>query len=281
VLTKSSKLVIGPCLVLVMLFTLVACSNGLAPGEELPSAEELVAGVVEAQDNLTTGRQDFDMDMNLKVTSAGISGTVTMSMSGEVAADFLSREMQMDMNVYMKMSAQGQTQTQEVDMLMYILDDVGYIKTDMPGQPGDWEKASLSELDLEDIWEAANYISSYADLLEGADITIQKVQTVNGVPCYVVEVRPSKASLADFVEQQQAATDTELGIDYSEMFQDFTVKYWIAKDSYDIIKATVNATLHLEQAGDEYSGNMTMTANGWDYGESISIEPPAAALNAE
>jgi hypothetical protein len=26
---------------------------------------------------------------------------------------------------------------------------------------------------------------------------------------------------------------------------------------------------------------MTMTANGWDYGETISIEPPAAALNAE
>jgi hypothetical protein len=281
VLKKSSKLVIGPCLVLVMLFTLVACNNGLAPGEELPSAEEVIEGVIEAQDNLTSGRQDFDMDMDLRVTSGGVSGRVIMSMSGEVAADFLSREMQMEMNIYMKMSAQGQTQSQEMDMLMYIIDDVGYVKADMPGEPGEWEKAPLSALELEDIWEAANYISSYADLLEGSDITVQKVQTVNGVSCYVIEVRPSKASLADFVEQQQLAADTGFPFDYSEMFQSFAVKYWIAKDSYDIIKATVEATLQLEEGGDEFSGSMTMTANGWDYGESISIEPPAAALNAE
>jgi len=281
VLRKSSKLVISSCLVLVMLFTVVACSNGLAPGEELPSAEELIAGVIEAQDNLTTGRQDFDIDMTMNVTYSGMTGKLTMSMSGEVAADFLNREMQMEMNVSQKVSAEGQTQSQDIDMLMYIIDDMSYMKADMPGEPGEWEKASLSAIELEDIWEAANYISAYADLLEGSDITVLKVQKVNGVSCYVIEVRPSKASLADFVEQQQLAADTGLPFDYSDMFQSFTVKYWVAKDSYDITKATVEATLELNEAGYEISGSMNMTANGWDYGKAISIEPPAAALNAE
>ena len=277
---KISKLVVGSCLVLVMLCTLVACNGGLASDEELPSAEEIIAGVIAAQANLTTGRQDFDMDMDMKVTSGGITGEVNMSMSGEVAADFVNRKMQMEMSASMRMSAEGQTQSQEMDMLMYLIDDMGYMKTDMPGESGEWEKYSLSELELEETWEAANYISAYADLLEQSDITILKEQKVNGVSCYVIEVEPSKASLANLIAQQQLATDADIGLDYSEMFKDFTVKYWVAKDSYDLIKATVEATLELEEAGEKLEGSMTMTANGWDYGEPIDIELPAAALNA-
>jgi len=281
VIRKCFRMLFSSCLVLVLLCTVVACDSGLAPGEELPSAEEIIEGVIEAQANLTTGRQDFDMDMTMNIAYSGMTGKVTMSMSGEIAADFSNRELEAEMSMSQKVSAEGQTQSIKGDILMYIIDDTEYTKMEMPGEYSGWQKYTLSTFELDEIWEAANYISAYADLLEDSDITVRKVQTVNGVRCYVVDVQPTMSGLANLIEQQELAADTGLPFDYSDMFKSFFVRYWIAKDSYDIIRATVEATLELEEAGYDISGSMQMTANGWDYGEPISIDVPAAALNAD
>jgi len=270
------RMALGSCLALVMLCTLVACN-----GEVLPPVDEIVDGFLEAQENITTCRQEINMDMNMKITSGGQSGRIVISMRADGDMNFPDREMRMDMNMTMSISAAGQSERIEGDILMYVIDDAEYTKIDMPGEYSGWQKSILSAFELEQTWSEASYTSALADLLEGSDATVKKVQNIGGVPCYLLEVRPSTSALADFIEQQQLGDVADLGFDFSEMFRSFTIRYWIAKDSYDIMKGIIDATLYMEEAGDKLEGSMTLELNARDYGVPVSIELPAAALMAD
>jgi hypothetical protein len=285
------KRILAISLVLVAVLSFTACEGG----EELPAAEEIVDGAIEAMDDVRT--QEFDMDMSLDMAgeAEGEQVEITMEMAMSGAVDIVNRKMRAGITMNMAMPEEG-----EMDMAaeMYLLDNEIYTMMDIPGMGSEWQKTELTEEQWEEMMEVINLAKSQLELLEVAKVTVTGTEKVEGVDCYVLKLTPDADKLWQIVMEQtevagvlpdfgEILDEDVIEERLQEIFKSFSVKQWVAKDTYFMMKAEMEMDVQLsaEDMGyPEEEGEMRMgIAINWlayNYNQPISIVLPPEAEEA-
>ena len=267
----------------------------------LPSVDEVVANVAVALQELTTWRVDLGMDMDFEA-SGPEGGHVTWSMKKRSAIDLPDRGMEMDMSI----SVVAPGEEMEMQTALYLTGDTLYVRTNTPGMEQQWTKETLSDAEIEALWEtlaSTLFPGLQADLLEAFQLEVRGVREEGGVSCYLLEGSPDMQAL--FKRPSGAVVEDDdlyaltvfgglmrlglgMGMDptqalpfgVSEMLQDTRFSYWIARDSYNLVHSEMRATVSIEVEGTEVEGDIEITSWFYSYGEEVSIDLPPEAEEA-
>jgi len=281
---------------IVMAFSFIAC-KGETEGEteeelEVPSAQEIVDRLIELTDSVRTYQFDMDMTMKMSGESEGKPVEVRTDMDYTGALDMENQEIMMDMTMNM---ATPDEEEIRMAMAIYIIGDMMYMMTDIPMMYMDtsWMKSEVPEGMWEEISGQMNQIESMVEILDAAQVEVTGTEKVGGIDCYVVEVTPDLKQLWEMVVKNAAAAG-EIGAflgeaedHLDEILRWFSVKYWIAKDTYFLAKMEMDMTMHLtpeamgypEEEG-EVAMNITMAMLAYDYNKPVSIILPPEAEDA-
>ncbi|GAI30388.1 unnamed protein product, partial [marine sediment metagenome] len=194
------KKILPMALVLVVVFSFAACVGG-------PSAQEIVDGVIESLDDISTYQFDMDMAMEAAGEAEGEAFEMTMTMGFSGALDLENRQMRADTTMSMALPGEDEM---EMGMEMYIIDDVGYMMTDMLGMEPTWMKSEISEADWEEVSEGMSQAESQLELLQGAQVEVIGSETVKGIDCYVLQLTPDMGQLWQTVMQQTQVAGEEI-----------------------------------------------------------------------
>jgi len=280
-------------LVLVAVLSFTACEGG----QELPSAEEIIDGVIEAMGDVRT--QEFDMNMAMGMAGEAedetFSMTMEMAMSG--AVDIENKQMRMEMA--MSMATPGEEEEVDMGVEVYLLDDEVYMMMDVPGMESAWRKSELTEEQWEEMMEVINLAESQLELLDMANVRITGTEEIKGVDCYVLQLTPDMEQLWNLAQEQMELSGQELPafgevIDedvieeyLQEIFHSFSVRQWVAKDTYFLMKAEVDMDMELNPEAFGYpeeEGLMTMdiamSLLAYNYNQPVSIVLPPEAEEA-
>jgi outer membrane lipoprotein-sorting protein len=269
-------------LVLVVVFSFAACV-----GEA--SAQEIVNGTFESVDDITSYQFDVDMTMDVAGEAEGEAFEMNMMMGCNGVLDLENR--QMTANITMSMVVPGEDEL-EVEMEIYLLDDMVYMMTEVSVIGPMWMKSEISEGDWAEMSEGMRLTESQLELLESAEVKVLASETIKGIDCYVLQLTPDMEQLWQTVMQQAQVTGEEIlpEVDETfleEVFRNFSVKQWFAKDTYFLTKAEMDMTMELtpeamgypEEEG-EMSMDITMILFAYDYNKPVSIVLPVGAREA-
>jgi outer membrane lipoprotein-sorting protein len=279
---KMWKKIVSVFLVLVMVLSFTACSKE-------PSAQEIIDGVIESYDNIKT--YQFELDMNMHATGEAegeaLEHTVMMDNSGTLDLE----------NLQMKVDLTAGSGDEMISVESYIIDGMMYIRTDAirPAALGEQPMWVKQEAHVE-IWErmsASSGIENYKDLLRTAQVEVIGSEKVGGIDCYVLQLDPEKAEL------YQTAMDPVGGIGQAgmlppvpeellqEMFSSFSVKQWVAKDTYFLAKVEIDMNIEsttelMDYLGEEGETSLDITISflAYNYNQPVTIELPPEAEEA-
>jgi len=275
-------------LVLIIALSFVACTGGDEGEAGLPSAQEIIDGVIEAQDDIRTYQFDVDMtmDMAFEVEDEAFEQDMAMGFSG--ALDLENRQMIMDMT----MSTEIFEEAMEMSAEIYIIGNMVYTMVEDPETGSMWEKSEMTPEFWEEVNQYINQVEPQMELLEVVQVEVIGSEKVGGVDCYVLQLTPDMEQLWQLAMQQAGVTGElvlpDIGEEFlREAFKNFSVKQWVAKDTYFLTKVEMYMAMELtpEALGyPEEEGLMTMdiTMNllAYNYNQPVSIELPQEAEEA-
>ncbi len=280
--------ILAMSLVLVMALSFTACG-----GDGLPSEQEIVDGAIQALDDIRTYEFEMDMTMDMAGEAEGETFEATIEMDYSGALDIDNEEMRVAVTARAVVPGEDETET---SLEAYLIDGTGYSITTVPGTEPVWEKEELSGADWEETWEGVIEMMSLAEpqleLLEAAEVEVIGSELVEGVDCYVLRLTPDMAQLWDTIMQQATmGFGGGLGLpDFSEeildeAFYSLSVKQWIAKDTYFLMKVAIDATIELTaEAMQVTEGEMNidtvLNLLAYNYNQPVSIELPPEAEEA-
>jgi len=277
------KKVVAISLLLIIVLSATACN-----GDKLPSAEEIVAAILDSQQDIETYQMDMEMVMTITVEAEDETIEKHMGMDCSSSIDVANARMEMAIDTRMATPDAGEIEIAET---AYLIDNMMYIGMDMPVSMGGstWIKTQIPEEMLTEM----DQVESLTALIETAEITVLDSETVNGVDCYVVEVVPDADQLCELVSQQLQFMWDEIEIPVfageiiRKMYDNVSVTYYIAKETHFIICSSVDMFLELtpEDLGlPEEEGSITMDITtdmlAYDYNIPVSIELPPEAEDA-
>jgi outer membrane lipoprotein-sorting protein len=274
---KMWKKMASVSLVLVMVLSFSACTRE-------PSAQEIIDGVIESYDNIKTYQFELYMNMHAAGEAEGesLEHTVVMDNSGTLDLE----------NMLMKVNLSAGSGDETMRLESYIIDGVMYVKPEAPGEQSMWMK---QEAPVE-VWErmsASSGIENYKELLRTAQVEVTGSEKVDGIDCYVVQLDPEMAEL------YQTAMDPAGGIGQAgmlpqvpeellqEIFNSFSVKQWIAKDTYFLTKVEIDMNIEstpelMDYLGEEGETSLDITISflAYNYNQPVNIELPPEAEEA-
>ena len=282
----KAKTLVVVLLLAVLLLSGSACDGGEAPVGML--AEEIRDEAIAAEAELDTCQFGMDMTMDMRIVMDGETFDSAMVIDAEGAIDKPNEEMYMDMTMIMEMTGE---EDMEMSMAVYIVEDWMYAGQEMPGEPAMWLKMLMPEGMWEQISEQYDIVAQHLDVLLGVEVQLVGTETVDGTECYVLEVIPSMEELWALMQLAGAGEGLPPGLDFEELITDFSIRYWIAKDTYFTLKSAVELTMVLtpedlgippELAGEfDATVDMSMTGIMHHFNEAVSIELPPEAEAAE
>lgn len=274
-------------LVLILSFTLVGCEEGViiqdGAGLTQEEIDQIVANATTAQ--FDTVNLDIDTQMVVEVVGGSEAGEMTMVADGIGVMDMANKEMQMTMNMAINIPEMGE---REMAVEVFFVGEWMYSGIDIPDIGEQWIKVKATQ----DIWQQQSQIDQQIEFLKTAvEVKSLPGETVNGADCYVFEVIPSIEALGELLSQQ---TSSMGGMDFSQfnladLFQEMSVKEWIAKDSYQVMKTEIDMLMQIspEAVGateadfEKMTMDMNMGVRFYDYNQPVSITLPQEALNAQ
>ena len=278
------KKIMAISLLLVVFLSFTACGEGAEEDARLPPVQEIINGAIESFDNLKTYQFELDMTMHTtgEVEGEATEHTVTMINSGTLDLE----------NLQMKADMSADSDEGMMRLEMYIIDGMMYAKPETPEEEPVWMKQEAPV----QVWETmsgASGLENYKGLLDTTQAKVIGSEKVKGVDCYVLQLTPALAEL------YQAAMDPAGGIGQAGMlppvpeellqdiFQSFSVKQWIARDTYFLIKAEIEMAIEttpelMEYLGEEVDVSVGITINflAYNYNQPVNIEMPQEALEA-
>jgi hypothetical protein len=281
------KNILTMSLVLVMVLSFNACAKETEEEVELPSAQEIVDGVIESFDNIRTYQFDTDVTMGMAGEAEGeaLEQTVTMDNSGTL--DLENVQMRADLTMNVNMAAPEEDEMEE-GVEMYIIDGMMYAMAKAPEEEPTWMKEEVPA----EAWEMLKEISrleTYKELLKTAQVKVIGSEKVKGVDCYVLQLTPEMAQLWQIAMEPTGRAGVgilptvpeEL---LQEVFSDFTVKQWVAKDTYFLMKAEIDMAMETTPEFMDYLGeegeitiDLTMSSLFYNYNQPVSIVLPPEA----
>jgi hypothetical protein len=242
----------------------------------LPSAQEVIDGVIEAQDDIRT--YEFEMDMTLEISSAALINDFIMTESFSGALDLNKREMRMDSTI---------NSPDEMREVMYLIDDMIYEMEEFSSEEFWHPPYEASE---EDWGQMSGYIvhesqiNQQLEFLKTAQVDIIGTDRVKGVNCYVLQLMPDLNQLWSFVIQNPVVeymwylqeTPTEAIL--QGIFSNISVRQWVAKDTYFLTKAEIYMTLDWTEEEGEVTWPMTINLLVYNHNQPLNIVVPDEAV---
>jgi hypothetical protein len=283
-MSATLKKILLLSLALVLSFSLVAfvgCKDNLTQEE----IDEIIANITSAE--YDTASFDMDMPMSVKVSGGSEAGTMTLAIVGSGVMDMVNREMQTTMDMAMDIPDEGE---QDISADVYLVDDWMYMGMDIPGYGSQWMKMEAPV----DMWQQQCPLEQQIELWEEAiEVKSLGSETVNGVECYVYEIKPNLEALSDMLAQQISGMGMDLMdfslFDLADFYKELSFKEWLAQDSYLPMKVEMKMVMEMsaEEFGDASGDFDKMTIDievnmdFYDYNQPVSIELPPEALDAE
>ena len=274
------KRIMAISLLLVVVISLSTC-------EKEPSEQGIVDGVIDSFDTIRTYQFDVDMTMDMasEVEGEVLDSTLMMDSSGTL--DLENLQMSVDLNVKMNT---------EMGLEIYIIDGIVYtFHFDMPESQGEepgWMKEKV-EAEVWEILKGVSGLEDYKELLETAQVKVIGNEKVKGVDCYVVQLTPDMAKLWQIGSEPQGGIGTGGFLApvpeefLEEIFRSYSVKQWIAKDTYFLMKAEIDMAMEttpelMSSLGEEgeMSVDITLSFLAYNYNQQVSIVLPPEAEEA-
>lgn len=272
-------------LVLVMVLPFTACGEGT----ESPLAQEIVDGATQALDDIRAYEFEMDTTLDMAGEAEGEAFEITMGIVSSGALDLDNRQIGLNMAVNVAMPEEDEM---EMTVEAYLIDNMGYSMMDAPGTDPTWEKEEVSEAEWEEVIEALMLARPQVELLESAEVEVIGSEKVKGVDCYVLRVTLDMVQLWETVRQQATLGFGE-EIGWPELTEEildkssysFSVKQWIAKDTYFLTKVEIAMAIELtaeamEVEEGEMSIDSAMTMLMYNHNQPVSIELPPEAEEA-
>lgn len=279
------KKILTMSLALVMVLSFAACAEEAGEEGGLPSAQEIVDGVIQSLDDIRTYQFDMDMTMDMAGEGEGEGETfeMTMVMDGSGALDFDNSEMRMDMTMSMAMPDEPEM---DMGMAIYLIDGMMYMLMEIPEMEPMWIKSEMPE----GYWEEMSQVQAQIELLEVAQVEVMGSERIGGIDCYVLQLTPDLEQLWQMVmEQAEMAGEMPdiTGELLQEMFRSFSVKQWIAKDTYFLAKVEIDMAMELTPEAMGFPGeegimtmDIAMSILAYNYNQPVSIVLPPEAEEA-
>ena len=274
-MSAAVKRILVLSLALILSFTLVGCGGELTQEE----VDRIITNVTTAQ--YDTVKIDMDMLMAVEVVGGSEPGEMTMVGGGSGVMDMANREMQMTMNMTMDIPELGE---QEMETEVYLVGEWMYTSVDIPEIGKQWIKMEVTQ----DIWQQQNQIEQQIELLKTAvEVNYLGSEAVNGTTCYVFEIVPSMEALGELLSQQAPGMDFSQ-LNLADLYKEMSVKEWIAKDSYQVMKTEVDMVMEMrpedvdatEADFEKMAMDINMGMRLYDYNQPVSITLPPEALDA-
>ncbi|GEM_PF-2672369 len=287
------KKVVTLCLGLVLLATagMAACQTSpttdTSPITKTPlTSQEILSNTLRANTTVQTVKFSGNTTVTVEVTGGTYPSMKPTARDFDVQLDNGHKAFQM---------------TQTVDPVIvgtpriyYIVDGLSYINYESRVEGGEWKKLKINQ-----VWAGYNEVEQQMKFLKTtANVTLQQDENVGGIDCYVLVVNPDMKVLTNWVLQQDyylnllgrgpGSSGNLIPIDLAGMFKIVSIKQWIAKDTYLIVRTDIQAVLEMSprdiRANDGDFEKMTVEVKGkckfFDYNQPITIELPEAARSA-
>lgn len=275
-------------LAVVFLLAVLSMSGFACGGEGLGvkmSAEEMEIKdkAIAAGAELDTYQLDGDMTMNMLMTIEGEAFVVSMAVDMVGAIDKSNKEMYTDMDIIMKMTGEEDI---EMSMGMYIVDNWIYVGMDIFGAGMMWLKTQMGAGD----WYEQDIVTQQLDILLDIEVELVGTDTVDGTECYVLDVKPDIDELWAMMKFMGAEEGLPPELDLEDVITDYSVRQWIAKDTYFTLKTTENLKMVFtpesfgippELVGEiDMIADMAIAITTHHINEPITIELPPEAEDA-
>ena len=254
----------------VAVVVVVAASITLLPRVEPVDLEELKSSLVNSLSGVETMRQEAHMT----VSTGGAQYIVEMSLVELI--DY--RGQKASFNVTMTVKSTPIATPVNTTIYLYYVNKTVYFAQEIPGAPLTWYK----QVAPEELWSQlftnpANITSMF---LNASDLEYLGVDVVNGVECFVVDVKPRMSELVNMTSlilgPQLTGTLRQLGVeDLSELIKDLDIKMWISKSEHLPLKQVMSMTMNIMNMNFQVSAEITSS-----YNLPISISLPEEAYNA-
>lgn len=227
--------------ILLMLVLIIALLPLTACGEELLPAGEVIDNVVIAMNEVETFQQDTDVTMQLYFMAEDMPSffplDIDIDLNAVTAHDLVNQAMKTAIELVVTGADEDSI---KVEMELYTLDGNIYVMMDYPILSPMWNKSEIPEM-LTQQMDASRILT---ELLQRMDMEVTGTESKEGVNCYVLEAAPdigriieSLAGLAGEYDPGLSDSDREM---IDRIFQDFTVKVWVARDTYRVIYADIH-----------------------------------------
>lgn len=257
-------------LVLLMVTAAIACGSS----EQEITGQELIDGILASAENQTTYRWEMNMGFTMSGTFEGEYGEMDYSMDNNGVVDMTAQEMEMDMTTIMNVRAN--TQSEETGIAKaYVMDDMAFVGIVSQVAPTEWVTGDVSG----DFWEQDS-VSQIIELCRGAEAKILGTETVKGIDCYKAEISPGMDELLEYMRSriEKEGLPAELT---ENSISSYSMKGWFAKDTFFPVKVHEELDLTLDIEGDEATYHFILDGVFYDWNESVSIELPPEAEEAE
>ena len=278
------KRIAAVSLLLVVVLSFTACGEA-----GLPSAQEIIDGVIESFDNARTYEFEMHMTMDMagEAVGEGLPRTVKVDNSG--ALDLENVQMRADLTVNAVDPEEGEI---GMGVEMYVIDGMMYAMPEAPGEEPMWTKEEVPA----EAWEMLKGISgleTHKELLETVQVKVIGSEKVKGVDCYVLQLTPDMAQLWQTAMGQGGVGGGGVLPPVPEEFleevvRSFSVKQWIAKDTYFLMKAEIDMVVETTPELMGYLGeegevimDLTMSFLAYNYKQPVTIVLPPEAEEQE
>jgi hypothetical protein len=252
-----------------------------APAQNTPSPDEVRAKVVEAIGNIATYSFAMTLDTNLSGQSVK-----SISQLSEIkgSMDKVNKKMLLSMTLTQQ-TEDSQSKGAQSTAEIYVEGDDMWVKSSGLGtSPQGWHEQAASA----GLWQEQDIISQQEKLLKTSEIRLSGIEKVRDSDCYLLEISPDIESIWETIKQQIGAGQLPQGVDPQKMFQEVSMKTWIARDTFlplrvqEAMTLTINSRDLGVQAPAGTSSvtmkiNLDLTAS--DYNQPISIERPDRLKN--
>ncbi|HEY78465.1 MAG TPA: hypothetical protein G4O09_05060 [Dehalococcoidia bacterium] len=240
-----------------------------------------------------TYRITMDINGSMELSGGHPTGLIVSAAGAQLVVDQISGEIQMNMEMSGETVFDGKLEKlQDMSLEVYMLKDVIYIKSTIPGEGEQWLKTSVSD-EIRETFNV-NMVKKELEALESpTKIEFLRYETFGGSECYVIKLVPNEHKLRDYaIRQEQQLADVEINWDkiedITDIYREISYVTWIAKDTKLLKKMDVNGVLEFT---DEYAYShtfdftkMLVEASGqseiYDYNKEVSIILPEEAKEA-
>jgi len=268
----------GRSFVLILVLLAVLALVGCGSPETKVSADEVVQDALAAQAGVTSSHVDITLDATAqgKLNGAALDASLNAIANGDI--DWANKKMKSHLG--MTVGYNGMSIQMSSDM--YAVDNLTYTQTTMMGMTDNWTKGSLPI----DFWFTPDNAQFINGLLQSTEAESLPNEPVGGVNCYVLELHPDIAAIQQMMSQQSSAEEEMPNME--DIITNLSFKVWVAKDTSYVTKIEIvlSANVPPEVLGGTAGGegldiSLTITMEATEFNESVSIELPAEAQNAE